>query len=155
MAGETCAALVAALNVLQSADIPFVLVHESALMGWGIDYSAFLSYVDALLLYDESFGELGLIAPANVGEFREMELGGTPARLWSRASLGLSGAIEETSSPRYGCEALAPEAVLRKLSYSPDFPMLAEQRARLAAILHAESLTDDELSLVAHYVRGE
>lgn len=60
-----------------------------------------------------------------------------------------------TACPRYGCEAVAPELVLAKLPYSPDAALLQEQRARLAAIVHAADLSDEELRLVAQYVRGD
>ena len=154
MTGGRCPALEAGVAALRSAGAAFALVHESALMGWGIDNNVFLDHVDALLLDDAGFSAFGLEAPSEPGGFSEAEVAGVPLRLWSRASLGLGGPVEVTSCPRYGCEALAPELVLRKLPFSPDACMLAEQRARLAAVLFVDSLTDEELSLVARYVRG-
>lgn len=155
MAARTCTTLSTAVRALQSAGPMFALVHESALMGWGIDISAFLESVDILLLDDGDFQKVGARVPEGIADFAEAELDGVPARLWSKSSLGLEGGIEVTACPRYGCEALAPELVLRKLPYSPDARMLMEQRARLAAILFAAELTDEELSLVARYVRGD
>jgi len=155
MTAGACGALSTAVGVLKSAGASFALVHESALMGWGIDNNAFLEHADVLLLDETDFGKIGLDAPVRLGSYVDADLGEVPARLWSRASLGLTGTIEVTACPRYGCEALAPEVVLRKLPYSPDSRLLAEQRAHLAAILHADKLTDEELSLVARYVRGD
>ena len=154
MATMKCGALATAVEALRADGIAFALVHESALMGWGVDNNAFLACVDAILLEDADFAELSCTLPSRVGGYTEAEVAGVPVRLWSRMSLGLSGPIEVTSCPRYGCEALAPETTLRKLPFSPDFHMLAEQRARLAAILHARELTHDELELIARYVRG-
>lgn len=155
MSGVGNDVLTAAVGALNRAGVPFALVHESALAGWGVDNNAFLDCVDALLVDDGCFGVLGCDAPDGIGGFAEAELGGVPARLWSRQSLGIQGAFDVTSCPRYGCEALAPELVLSKLPYSPDAHMLLEQRARLAAILMADELADDELALVARYVRGD
>ena len=155
MAARTCAALSAAVAALQAQCVAFALVHESALMGWGIDNNAFLECVDALVVDERDFRKLGLAAPSSIGDFADAELAGVPARLWSRRSLGLAGPFDVTSCARYGCEALAPELVLGKLPHSPDARMLEEQRARLAAIVFSESLTDEELSLVARYVRGD
>ena len=154
MAAMECGVLAAAVEELEADGIEFALVHESALMGWGVDNNAFLRCVDAVLLEDEDFAVLGCSLPSGVGGYAEAEVAGVPVRLWSRTSLGLSGAVEVTSCIRYGCEALAPETVLRKLPFSPDFRLLEEQRACLAAIIHARELTDDELELVARYVRG-
>lgn len=155
MGARTCPALTAAVGALRERGVAFALVHESALMGWGIDNNAFLGCVDALVLDERDFRKLGLAAPSSIGGFADAELAGVPARLWSRLSLGLPGPFDVTSCARYGCEALAPELVLGKLPYSPDARMLEEQRARLASIVFCESLTDEELSLVARYVRGD
>lgn len=155
MGARTCPALTAAVGALQERDVAFALVHESALMGWGIDNNAFLGCVDALVFDDRDFRKLGLAVPSSIGGFADAELAGVPARIWSRLSLGLAGPFDVTSCARYGCEALAPELVLGKLPYSPDARMLEEQRARLASIVFCESLTDEELSLVARYVRGD
>ena len=155
MTGGECRTLAAAVGALEALGVGFALVHESALMGWGIDGSAFLDCVDVLLVDDEGFRALGFDAPPGLGRFAEADLGGVPARLWSRASLGIRGGFDVTTCARYGCEALAPELVLQKLPYSPDAPLLMEQRARLAAILMADDLEDDELRLVAAYVRGD
>lgn len=154
MAAMECGVLIAAVEALKADGVSFALLHESALMGWGVDNNAFLACVDAILLEDGDFVGLGCSAPYQVGGYAKAEVSGIKVRLWSRMSLGLSGAVEVTSCPRYGCEALAPETVLRKLPFSPDFRLLEEQRACLAAILHARELTDDELELVARYVRG-
>lgn len=145
----------AVVGELQSARVEYALVHESALMGWGMDNNAFLNCADVLLVDDEDFEKVGVGVPYDIGGFAEAEFAGVPVRLWSRASLGINGSFEVTSCARYGCEALAPELVLRKLSYSPDFRLLAEQRARLASVLFVNELTDDELALAARYVRGE
>lgn len=155
MTARTCAALSAAVDALRSENIAFALVHESALMGWGIDNSVFLECVDVIVLDDDGFRKLGADPPVSIGGFAEAELGGVPARLWSRASLGLKGPFDVTSCARYGCEALAPELVLAKMPFSPDARMLAEQRARLASIVFSDVLTEEELSLVARYVRGD
>ena len=155
MAGGECRALASAVGELLESGVGFALVHESALMGWGIDNNAFLGCVDALLLDNAGFRALGCDAPEGIGRFVEADLGGVQARLWSRASLGIRGGLDVTSCARYGCEALAPELVLQKLPYSPDAPLLMEQRARLAAILLVDGLADDELNLVARYVRGD
>lgn len=152
---SSCGILAAAVGALATAGVEFALVHESALMGWGIDYGAFLDAVDVLIVADDGFDMVGCEMPHELGSFAETTIGGAPARLWSKASLGLPAAIEVTSCPRYGCEALAPEFVLAKLPYSPDAPLLVEQRARLAAILAADELNEKQLALVAAYVRGD
>lgn len=155
MNGGTCASLVAVVDAMQSANVGFALVHESALMGWGLDNNAFLNSVDVLLVDGDGFVEFGCASPTDLGEFAAVDVACVSTRLWSRASLGIAGGVEVTSCPRYGCEALAPEIVLRKLAYSPDARMLLEQRARLASVLLAEELSEKELSMVARYVRGE
>ena len=155
MMADSCKPLQAVIDALNAAGVPFALVHESALMGWGIDNNAFLECVDVLLFQDDGFEVLGCQAPRRIGEYVEVEVADVPVRLWSRDSLGLQGAFDVTACGRYGCEALAPELVLKKLAYSPDARALVEQRARLAAILMADGLSDEELGLVARYVRGE
>ena len=154
MTDGMCMTLATAVNELGAVGVPFALVHESALMGWGIDNSVFLSHVDALIIHNSCFAPFGRGKPQEIGEYIEVELGDVPVRLWSRDSLGIRGGVEVTSCARYGCDALAPEIVLTKLPYSPDAPMLMEQRAQLAAILMANELTDEEIALAARYVRG-
>lgn len=150
-----CAPLAAVVEGLKEQGIRFVLVHESALMGWGIDVNAMLPVADVLLLDAASFQALGCEPRESLGEYAGCDVGGVSVRLWSRRSLGLEAPFDVTACPAYGCEALAPELVLVKLPYSPDAPLLLEQRARLAAIVHASELEDSELALVARYVRGE
>ena len=155
MSAGSCASLQTAVDELNALGVSFALVHESALMGWGIDNNAFLACVDVLFLQNDGFEALGCGVPSRLGEYEETKLAGLPLRLWSRCSLGIQGAVEVTACAHYGCEALAPELVLKKLPYSPDARILLEQRARLAAILMADKLSDEELALVARYVRGE
>ncbi len=155
MTARMRAALSAAVDALRSEGVAFALVHESALVGWGIDNNVFLEYVDVLVLDEGDFRKFGVSAPASIGMFADATLDGVPARLWSRRSLGLSGPFDVTSCARYGCEALAPELVLGKLPYSPDARMLVEQRARLASIVFSGTLTDEELMLAARYIRGD
>ena len=155
MSAGRCASLQAVVDKLNAVGVSFALVHESALMGWGIDNNAFLECVDVLLVCDDAFEVLGCTISRRLGEYEETKLDGLPLRLWSKDSLGLQGGFEVTACARYGCEALAPELVLKKLPYSPDARILLEQRARLAAILMADKLSDEELALVARYVRGE
>lgn len=154
MKARTCAALTEVVTCLQSIGMAFALVHESALMGWGIDNNMFLDRVDVLLLDDGGFRAFGANVPTLAGQHVEVQVSDVPTRLWSRESLRLAGSFDVTACKRYGCEALAPELVLKKLPFSPDIYMLAEQRARLASILFADDLTEEELSLVARYVRG-
>lgn len=154
MAGGKCCILEVAVDALKTSGVAFALVHESALMGWGIDNNVFLDYVDVLLFDDGDFRALDSDVPQGIGGYAEARLGEVPARLWSRASLGLDSGFDVTSCASYGCDALAPELVLRKLPYSPDAPLLMEQRARLASIQMVDSLSDEELTLVARYVRG-
>lgn len=156
MSSRKCKSLETVVSELQRDGVVFALVHESALMGWGIDNNVFLDTVDVFLEDESGFGILGSgSVPSNLGECAQVEVTGVPVRLWSRASLGLSSPFDVTECKRYGCDALAPEIVLRKLPYSPDARLLDEQRARLAAIVNVDSLTDDELILFARYVRGE
>lgn len=155
MSSNECGLLLATVHALQAIDVPFALVHESAMMGWGIDNNIFLDHVDVLVVQEDGFETLGSRVPQDIREYVKVELAGVPTRLWSRSSLGIRGSIEVTSCSRYGCEALAPELVLRKLPYSPDAPMLMEQRARLASILMVDELTDEGLALVARYARGK
>ena len=155
MTAGRCVPLQTVVDALGAAGVSFALVHESALMGWGIDNNAFLECVDVLLIQDDSFEEFGCPIPCGIGEYGIVELSGVQTRLWSRGSLGIHAGFEVTACARYGCEALAPELVLKKLPYSPDARILLEQRARLAAILMADKLSDEELALVACYVRGE
>ena len=147
--------LVAVVGGLKEAGVQFALAHESSLMGWGIDNNAFLGVVDAVLLDDGSFAAIGAEPPGSLGGCVSAEIAGVPTRLWSRASIGALGPVDVTLCPDYGCYSLAPEVVLSKLPYSPDYGALLENRARLAAIVHVDSLDDDELSLVARHVRGD
>ena len=147
-------ALDAAISELNRADVAFALVHESALAGWGIDNNAFLSAVDALILTAEGFDCLHVAEPAAPGEFVTIACGDCRVRLWSRKSLNLVGPFDVVACGQYACEALAPELVLQKLAYSPDAENLMEQRARLAAIVYSEALSDEEIEMYSRYVRG-
>ena len=118
----------------------------------GSDYSG---YVYGGVVDDGGFGALGAQTPGRLGEYASVEIEGVPVRLWSRSSLGIDGPFDVTACPQYGCEAMAPELVLAKLPYSPDAALLREQRARLASIVHVADLSDEELMLVAQYVRGD
>lgn len=146
--------LLSVVNYLHDK-VDFFLVHESSLYAWGIDNVVMLSNVDLLLLGEESFSVLDCVCPSVLGEFSEWSTDGVSIRLWSRASLGLAGPFSVTSCARYGCSSLAPELVLAKVPYSPDYRLLLEQRARLASIVYADALSDDEIALVARYVRGD
>ena len=152
---RACAELKAVCDQLAGEGVRMALVHESALMGWGIDSNVVLPVSDVLLIDDGGFEALGTQPPGQLGEHADVELAGMPVRLWSRSSLGIDGPFDVTACPRYECEALAPELVLAKLPYSPDAALLQEQRARLASIVHAADLSDEELTLVAQYVRGD
>ena len=152
---HACSTLRTVCDQLADKGVDMALVHESALMGWGIDANVVLPVVDALLVDDGGFGALGAQTPGRLGEYASVEIEGVPVRLWSRSSLGIDGPFDVTACPRYGCEAMAPELVLAKLPYSPDAALLREQRARLASIVHVADLSDEELMLVAQYVRGD
>lgn len=155
MAKGTCAALAAVVDEARRIGFRFALVHRSALVGWNLDNDAFLSTADLVLFDCSAFTALGCALPERVGTYGETAIADIPVRLWSRESLGIRGAVDVVECIGYGCEALAPEVVLRKLPYSPEVHLLSEQRARLAAILAADCLTDEEISLYARYVRGE
>ena len=152
---RVCTTLQTVCEQLAGKGMRMALVHESALMGWGIDSNVVLPVADVLLVDDGGFEALGAQPPGRLGEHADTEIVGVPVRLWSRSSLGLEGPFDVTACPRYGCEAVAPELVLAKLPYSPDAALLQEQRARLASIVHAAALSEEELTLVAQYVRGD
>lgn len=149
MGRPLCKQLEAAVHVANDSDMGFLLVHQSALMGWGIDDNAFLLGPVDLLVTDRS-GE-GL--PKKPGSYSETALAeGSEVRLWSPESLRLGGEFASTACPKYGCRALAPELVLRTLPYSPEAPMLVEQRALLALVLNHKNLKDSEIEAFAKYV---
>lgn len=149
MERPTCAKLELAVGAANRSGLDFLLVHQSALMGWGIDDNAFLLGPADLLVLGRDGGEL----PDGIGSYLEVELaGGADARLWSPESLRLGGEFASTACPRYGCRALAPELVLRTLPYSPESGMLLEERALLALILEHGDMGDDEIEQFARYV---
>lgn len=121
-------------------------------MAMGLDYNIFLGVVDACVSEADAarWGE----APTDVGEFLATKINDTGIRIWTPKSLGLPSRRVRVRCERYGCWALDPELVLRVLPLSPDFPGLAEQRARLAEVLYHDRMTDDELLLFSRYVRG-
>ena len=57
-------------------------------------------------------------------------------------------------SGKEGCFVLEPQLVLELLPFSPDIQYLLEDRARLAMVLYADEMTDEELLEFNRYVRG-
>lgn len=131
------------------------LVHESSIRGWGYDNNVFLPAVDVCVVDPGDYARLGSAPRSGLGEWSDVELEGIPVRLWTPAALGLSGAVNVTDCPAYGCSSLEPALVLKTIPLSPDVNQLREQIARLAMIVHVHDLTDEELAEFARYVRGD
>lgn len=139
MEKPVCRRLERTVELAEEAGLEYVLLHQSALMGWGIDDNAFLlGPADLLVLSGH------VVLPEELGGYRTEGLGaGISARLWAPRALGLGEVIETTACPRYGCRALAPELVLETLPWSPESKMLLEERALLALVINHENMTED------------
>lgn len=133
--------------------INFALIHQTALNAWGLDDNLHMDKFDVLILRRQDF-RYALITPiTELGKFIEHDLYGRNIRFWSPDSLGLGDNFDIVKCEDYNCWALAPELVLDKLVYSPDFNTLKQQRAKLAATLNVKNLTKQEIESFAKYVR--
>jgi hypothetical protein len=118
----------------------YALVHEAALMAYGLDNNVVPTAVDVL---SPGVGERCIALPRQE----------VPLRVWDRipgASLDPSDLIW---SKAYGCNVLRPDLLLDSLDFSPDIDMLREQRAALAMVLYADAMSDDQLMEFDSHVR--
>lgn len=118
----------------------YALVHEAALMAFGLDNNVVPMAIDVL-------------APG-VGE-RRIELPGqeVPLRVWDRIPGASLDSCDLIWSKAYGCNVLRPDLLLDSLDFSPDIDMLREQRAALAMVLYADAMSDDQLMKFDSHVR--
>ena len=161
------------ISHLNKQNIEFALIHEAAITAFGLNYSVFIKSVD-VVISDQQFmkyqrrlvGSLlvsGDSSRENLGgsntmgtELSQTTTKGTIIRLWSESLLGISLVqVDKIWNNNYSCYVLDPELVLEKLELSPDIEWLLEQRARLAMVLYADQMSDDELLLFHKYVRGD
>ena len=148
------ATLDSAVAFLANRGIRFHLVHESALMAWGVDNNIVLEAVDVHIPDTKDIEDLGLDAPDTVGSYVETVIDDVRIRVWSSAALGLPPAYIRVFSKAYACWCLDPAIVLELLPLSPDALWLHEQRARLAEILFFDRMDDDLLERYMARVRG-
>ena len=147
--------LASAVAYLDGRGIRFHLVHESALMAWGIDNNIVLEAVDVHIPDAEDYEAIGVDAfPESLGSYFETVVEDVRIRLWSSASLGLPPAYIRVYSKAYTCWCLDPAIVLDKLPLSPDAAWLHEQRARLAEVLYFDRMDDELLERYMARVRG-
>lgn len=134
-------------------DIDFALVHQSALKVWGLDDNVVIDVIDVLIINAEGFNKLSIDCPKNIGAFTEVNVVHQNVRFWSPQSLCINNNYDIVRSQEYACDVLAPELVLEKLVYSPDFRLLGQARAKLAASINVDSLSDNDLNIYSQYVR--
>ena len=140
----------ALVQTLDDEGARYFLVHEAGALAIGVSYTSFLQIVD-LCLVRGSFP----VSDAVVHEqFVEGTVRDILVRVWSKAALGLGRDVRVVRSSLYGCDVLAPDLLLDRMEASPDAEMLVETTALLAAILHVDELTDEDLAMVRRYVRG-
>lgn len=146
-------ALRAAVSHLDALGVEYALCHEAACTAFGTNYNAILHEVDAIV----PAGQLASIGELSEGGFLGIPLDtSVMIRLWpDEALLGTDVRYHEIWSKDYECRVLDPELVLRLLPCSPDYPLLLEQRARLAEVLYFDQMSDEELMLFHKYVRGD
>lgn len=136
------------------------LIHEAAMVAWGLDYSVSPRAIDVLVSH-EAFDALHAS-----GAFERIVCGadnclvqndsglGIPVRFWGAVhGVTLRGA-RTVWSAAFSRNVLDPELVLELMPYSPDSNYLLEQRARLAEVVYVDELTDEELLVFHTYVRG-
>lgn len=133
--------------------INFALVHQTALNAWGLDDNIHMDKFDILILRRQDFRNALITPITELGKFIEHYLYGRDIRFWSPDSLGLDNNFDIVKCKDYNCWALAPELVLDKLVYSPDFNILKQQRSKLAASLNVHNLTDNEFQVYSQYVK--
>lgn len=135
------------------------LVHEAALMAWGLDNNVSPYAID-VLVPPRSFDALAAAHGAQTGEHmgnRYVAFDGlaVPVRAWR--SVGDDVRYEPRRlvfCEKFGRRCLRPEVVLEALPSSPDFRFLYEQRAALAEVLYFDDMTDEQLMEFRSYVRG-
>ena len=138
------------ISSLAEADATCFLVHEAGALALGLSYSPFVRTVDLCLVK----GRLAISSATAHEAYTTGIIGDVPVRIWGRASLNLRQGIRVVTSQLYHCHVLAPDLLLERMDYSPDAASLLETRALLAAVVHVDDLTDDQLTLVKRYVRG-
>lgn len=127
----------------------FALIHEAALVAWGLTYSRFTRCLDVLIPHEE----FARICPDECrcdSFFSEDDM-----RVWDSDTLLADDFRNHLRwSGKAGCFVLEPQLVLELLPLSPDIQYLLEDRARLAMVLYADEMTDEELLEFNRYVRG-
>lgn len=134
------------------------LVHEAALMAWGIDNN-YVPYSVDVLASKKAFDVL------RYGGGQQFEHMGNrciefasdyaPIRVWLSIGEGITFASGRLIDCKYaGYRCLRPELVLEALPTSPDFQYLLEQRAALAEVLYFDDMTDEQLMEFRSFVRS-
>ena len=135
------------------------LVHEAALMVWGIDNNL-APYAIDVLVSKKTYTRLAETRKARVDEYMgnhyvQFESSYVPIRAWSSVGDGMSfasGRLIDCANVGYRC--LRPELALEALPSSPDFQFLLEQRAALAEVLYFDDMTNEQLMEFRSFVRS-
>lgn len=125
------------------------LLHEAAMMAWGLSINAVTRAVDVLA------PPSGQPVPS-WPPYKETRRLGVAVRVWSNLSDGSS--FDDAPirwNERYGRYCLDPERELEEMPHSPDFRYMLEMRARLAEVLYFDQMSDEELAQFHRYVRGD
>lgn len=135
------------------------LVHEAALMAWGIDNNLVPYAVDVLVPKKEYARivsiEGGVESECQGNRFVQIKTSYASVRIWKSVGEGMTyGASRLVNCVATGYKCLHPELVLEALPSSPDFSYLLEQRAALAEVLYFDDMTDEELMEFRSFVRG-
>lgn len=135
------------------------LVHEAALMAWGIDNNLVPYAVDVLVpgkVYARAATiKEGVESECQGNRFVQIKTSYAPVRIWKSVGEGMTyGANRLVNCAAAGYKCLRPELVLEALPSSPDFSYLLEQRAALAEVLYFDDMTDEQLLEFRSFVRG-
>lgn len=129
-----------AIPLLNDSYDSFMLVHEAALIAYGLDNNVFPMAIDTY-------------APGSTDKQMVIEGTNVPIRVWGHLP-GIQMREEDVVwSKAYGCRVLRPDLLLETLILSPDIELLWEQRAALAMVLYADLMTDDQLREYDTHVR--
>lgn len=137
-----------------------LLIHEAALVAFGLDYNVSPYGLD-VLVGSAALKPIMLEAGAGASQhvwgldrFVCLERGDMPVRLWGTLNGHEPDVWRSVYNGDYDRYCLAPDDVVRTLPLSPDAPLLLEERARLAEVLWYDKMTNEELSTFCQYVRG-
>lgn len=128
-------------------------LHETALMIMGIDNNVVPFGYDFLVPQFEYLKCRGAESNDAGRRFKVIKDGPITYRFWSKV-----GGVSFKSArlrPYRGISVLMPqpECILEVMPESPDFGLLREQYAYLAAVVHAEKMSDEEIEQFLTYVR--